>query len=81
MMIKGTARPGMKSGKPMTLQPGGYAMLPSKHVHQFFCTNSCLVYVHSGSAFDIHYVEGQGKEISPDEALKSVKHKTSKEAK
>jgi quercetin dioxygenase-like cupin family protein len=81
MMVKGTARLDMKSGKPITLQPGGYAMLPSKHVHQFLCTNSCLFYVHSESTFDTHYVDGQGKEVPPEEALKSVKHKTSKAAK
>lgn len=72
MMVKGVARLDIKGGKPITLQAGGYAMLPAKHVHQFVCTRSCVFYVHSDAALDIHYVNDQGKDISPDEALKSV---------
>jgi hypothetical protein len=49
--------------------------MPSKHVHQFQCTSkSCLAYVHADSGpFDIHYVDAQGKEIPPEEALKAVR--------
>jgi hypothetical protein len=46
--------------------------MPSKHVHQFRCTTQCLLYIFSDAAFDIHYIDGDGKEISPDEALKKV---------
>jgi quercetin dioxygenase-like cupin family protein len=73
MVVNGTARVEMKSEKPITLRAGGYAMLPAKHAHQFVCTSSCLFYVHSDGPFDIHYVNSQGNEISPDEALKSTK--------
>ena len=81
MMVKGVARLDMKNGKPITLRAGGYAMLPAKHVHQFVCTSSCVFYVHSDGALDIHYVDKQGNDISLDEALKSVNQKPSKKNK
>lgn len=46
-----------------------YAMMPSKHVHQFTCTSACSAFVSSDAAFDIHYVEASGAEISSDAAL------------
>ena len=81
MIVSGTARVQMKDEKPLTLQAGGFALMPAKHVHQFQCVTACTLYVHSDTAFDIHYVDGQGKEISPEEALKAVKEKTVKESK
>jgi hypothetical protein len=50
-------------------------MLPSRHVHQFRCQQTCSIYIYSDVAFDIHYVTPEGTEISPDEALKAVKEK------
>jgi hypothetical protein len=44
-------------------------MMPSKHVHQFTCTSACTAFVSSDAAFDIHYVDTDGKEIPPDTAL------------
>jgi quercetin dioxygenase-like cupin family protein len=73
MLVKGVARVEMKDGKPMTLKEGGFALMPSRHVHQFLCETTCLVYVYSDVAFDIHYVDAQGKEIPPADALKQVK--------
>lgn len=73
MMVTGTARIEMKDGKPLTLEPGGFAMLPSRHVHQFRCEQACTFYIYSDSAFDIHYVDAKGNEISPEEALKAIK--------
>ena len=38
MIVSGSAKVEMKeSGKTEVLGPGGYAMMPSKHVHQFTC--------------------------------------------
>jgi quercetin dioxygenase-like cupin family protein len=73
MMVSGVARLEMKEGEPFTLREGGFAMLPSRHVHQFRCERDCLFYVYSDGAFDIRYVDGQGKEITPGEALKAIK--------
>jgi quercetin dioxygenase-like cupin family protein len=73
MMVTGEGRLEMKDGKPLTLKPGGFAMMPSRHVHQFRCTAACTLYVYSDTLFDIHYVDADGKELSAEEALKAVK--------
>jgi len=77
MMVSGVARLEMKGGKPLTLRAGGFALMPSKHVHQFQCTATCLLYVYSDAAYDIHYVDAQEKEMSPEDALKAVKQTVS----
>jgi quercetin dioxygenase-like cupin family protein len=73
MIVSGSAKVEMKGGSSAILGPGGYAMMPSKHVHQFTCTSACSVFVASDGAFDIHYVDADGKEISPDVALAKKK--------
>ena len=81
MMVSGAGRLEMKDGKPVTLRAGGFAMMPSRHVHQFACAAGCSLYVYSDGIFDMHYVDAQGKEISPDEALKAVKETPATEMK
>lgn len=81
MLVSGVARLEMKDGKPFTLRAGAFAMMPSRHVHQFLCEKACLLYVYSDAAFDIHYVDRQGNEITPAEALKAVKEKAAPEMK
>ncbi|MHB8652424.1 MAG: cupin domain-containing protein [Terriglobia bacterium] len=73
MMASGVGRFQMKDAKPVLLRPGGYAFAPSHHVHQFSCASTCLAFLHSEGPFDLHYVDGSGKEISMDEALKKPK--------
>lgn len=73
MMVSGSARMEMKDGAPVTLKAGGFVLMPSKHVHQFTCTTACSLFVYSDAAFDMHYVDAQGKEIPPEEALRAVK--------
>lgn len=73
MLVSGVAQVEMKDSKPLQLQAGGYAMLPSRHVHQFRCEQACLLYVHSDGPFDIHYVDAKGNEIPPADALKMGK--------
>jgi quercetin dioxygenase-like cupin family protein len=71
MMVHGTAQIETRDGsKPFLLKPGGYAKLPPRHVHQFRCVKECLMYVHADGAFDIHYVDRQGREMAPEAALK-----------
>lgn len=79
MLVSGVARLQTKDGKPMTLRAGGFAMMPAHHVHQFKCISACTMYVYSDAAFDIHYVDATGAELSPDAALKAVKEKTVKQ--
>lgn len=75
MIVSGTGRIEMKDGPSLTLRAGGFALLPSRHVHQFLCKNKCTFFFYSDGAFDIHYVDAQGTELSPDDALKAVKEK------
>lgn len=73
MIVEGSARVQMKDmAKPVALRAGGFAMMPSHHVHEFRCTQACTFFMVSDQKFDIHYVDPQGKEIPPDQALKPV---------
>jgi quercetin dioxygenase-like cupin family protein len=65
----GNATLEMKDMEPTKLSAGGYARMPGKHIHQMTCTNACTVFVTSDGAFDIHYVDKEGKEITKEEAL------------
>ena len=74
MIVSGSAKIEMKDGAhSATIGAGGFAMLPGKHHHQFTCTAACTAFVTSDAAFDIHYVDANGKEISPDVALAKTK--------
>jgi len=69
MIVSGSAKFEMKNHGATTIGPGGYAMMPSKHVHRFTCSSACTGFVTSDAAFDIHYVDAGGKEIAPEAAL------------
>jgi quercetin dioxygenase-like cupin family protein len=71
MVVTGSAKVAMKDGSPATIHSGDYLSLPAKNPHQFSCTAACNLFIVSDAAFDIHYVDKDGKEISPDEALKA----------
>jgi quercetin dioxygenase-like cupin family protein len=73
MMVNGSAKVEMKGGGSSVLGPGGYALAPSKHVHQFTCTTACTAFVSSDRAFDIHYVDANGKELPPPAVSASKK--------
>ena len=73
MIVRGSAKVEMKGGSSAILGPGGYVLMPSKHHHQFTCTSACSAFVTSDGAFDIHYVDANGKELSPDAALAKKK--------
>jgi len=81
MIASGVARIDVKDHKSMTLHSGGFAMLPSKHIHQFHCNSSCQIFVYSDLPFDLHYVNAKGDEITPADANKAVKQKAATEMK
>jgi mannose-6-phosphate isomerase-like protein (cupin superfamily) len=81
MIVSGAARVEMKDGAPVTLEAGGFALMPSQHVHQFRCERACQLYIYADAAFDIHYVDAQGNEIAPPDALKAVKETVATEMK
>jgi quercetin dioxygenase-like cupin family protein len=71
MIVSGSAKVEMKDGSPTALHTGDYVALPEKNAHQFTCVTACTMFILPSGAFDIHYVDKDGKEISSDEALKS----------
>jgi len=70
-VVSGTVTIGMQDGKSFELKEGGYAYIPSKHVHFFSCGGPCVHFVQSDGPYDIHYVNKDGKEIPLAEALKA----------
>lgn len=70
ILVAGVAKLEMRDGGSLTLKAGGFALMPTKHVHQFTCVRACTLYVHSDAAFDLHYVNGEGHEIAPDDAMR-----------
>ena len=76
MFVAGSAKIETKGGEKssgLALGPGGYAVLPAKRVHQFTCSSACTAFVTSDWAFDIHYVDADGKEIPSEAALAKKK--------
>jgi len=71
MVVSGSGKVEMKDGSPMMAHSGSYLNLPGHGVHQFTCTMACTFFIVTEAAFDIHYVDAAGKEISTEEALKS----------
>lgn len=70
MFVSGSAKVEMKDGKPAMAKAGDYIFLPGKHVHQFTCVASCTFFNAVAGAFDIHYVDKDGKEVPPESVLK-----------
>ena len=70
VVISGRGAVTMKDGPPLQFAPGAYASLPSHHAHQASCSRACLLFNGADAAFDIHYVDASGEEISLDKALK-----------
>ena len=81
MIVRGAASLQMKDEKPVTLTAGGFALMPSHHAHQFRCLRACALYVYSDAAFDIHFVDKSGNEISPADAMKPFREKPATEMK
>jgi quercetin dioxygenase-like cupin family protein len=70
MMVSGRGQVEMKGQQPVVLRAGGFAAAPSKHPHEFTCVGGgCQFFLHSDGPFDIHYIDQNGKEISPEQAL------------
>lgn len=72
MLVSGTATVQMKDDKSIGLRPGAFALMPAHHVHRFSCVLACTSFLYSDGAFDIHWVDATGKDISAEEALKAV---------
>jgi len=73
MIVSGKAKAELKDGPASSVGPGDYIFMPGKHVHQFTCTTGCTFFIATEGAFDIHYVDKDGKEIPPEQALAPAK--------
>ena len=71
MMVSGKGKAEMPDGA-QTIATGDYLFLAGKQIHQFTCISSCLVFDVIDDAFDIHYVDSEGKEIPVEQALKPM---------
>ncbi len=71
VVLQGAPLAQMMGQRPVMLRVGSYSQLPSKHVHRFRCTSKvdCLIFMVADAAFDIHFVDDAGKEISTQQAL------------
>jgi hypothetical protein len=58
-----------------------FSYLSAKSIHQFKAVTAVLMLDLPDAAFDIHYVDKSGNEISPDQALKPAAKKKTVSAK
>jgi quercetin dioxygenase-like cupin family protein len=72
-VVSGVVSIRMTDGTSVELKEGGYAYIPSKHVHRFSCSGPCVHFVQSDGPYDIHYVNSAGAEISLAEAVRNDK--------
>lgn len=74
MVVSGSLEVQMKGDKAMVAHRGDFVDMPPHHVHRATCQGAvpCLVFISSNAAFDIHWVDADGKEISIEAALKSA---------
>jgi quercetin dioxygenase-like cupin family protein len=71
MVASGALEAQMKGDQAIVAHSGDFLYLPSHHVHRATCTGSepCMVFLASDAAFDIHWVDADGKEISLEQAV------------
>jgi quercetin dioxygenase-like cupin family protein len=70
LVISGRGTLEMKDARSLEFAAGAYASLPSRHQHQARCTRSCLLFNAADAAFDIHYVDANGDDISLEKAMR-----------
>jgi quercetin dioxygenase-like cupin family protein len=75
MVASGTLETQMKGDKAIVARTGDFVFMPPHHVHRATCngTAPCLVFLSSDAAFDVHWVNEEGKEIPLEEAMKPTK--------
>ena len=69
VLVSGTGEAQMKGGQPMAMKAGDFLFLAGKGIHRFTAKSAVYLYDMPNGAFDIHYVDAEGKEIPPEKAL------------
>ena len=74
MLVSGSLEVQMKDDKAFVARHGDFVYLPGHHVHRATCLGSapCMVFLASDAAFDVHWVDAAGDEISLEAALKNA---------
>jgi len=72
IVVKGKIELEIKGEATKTLVPGDYFYNPSKHLHHTTCLSECILSTTSDRARDVHYVDTEGKEIPPEQALRAT---------
>ncbi len=75
MIVSGTVKSDIADLPSRLLHPGAYFLLPARHPHRVTCRTACEFFDASPGKFDIHYIDGSGKEIPVAQALKAVSEK------
>jgi quercetin dioxygenase-like cupin family protein len=75
LVVSGTGSAQMKDGKSAPVHAGDYAYLPAKNVHQFKAVTAVTMFLLPDAAFDIHYVDRDGKEVPAENVLKAAPKK------
>jgi len=70
LMVSGHATLEMKGADTHKLASGDYLYLAAKGIHQFTCTDGCTLFDVTEGAFDIHYVDKDGKELPVEQVIK-----------
>ncbi len=78
VVISGQGMFAMEGGQRLQFSPGAYASLPSHHLHRASCSRTCLLFSIADAAYDIHYVDANGNEISAKRALQQPSKRTGK---
>jgi quercetin dioxygenase-like cupin family protein len=70
VVVKGNGVVEMKEGKTLNVVPGEFVAMAPKHIHRFTALTDVILYNFPDGPFDIHYVDPDGKEVTPLEAFK-----------
>jgi quercetin dioxygenase-like cupin family protein len=79
VVLRGTIVAQLEGHAPVHVSAGGYSQLPGKHVHRFRCTDEegCLLFVVDEGAFDLHWVDKSGNDVSEEEAYRLAEQESS----
>lgn len=70
VVVQGNGVFEMKEGKTFNVVPGEFVAMAPKHIHRFTALTDVILYNFPNGPFDIHYVDPDGKEITPPEAFR-----------
>ena len=73
MVVSGVGKAEMKGmDKAAMVHAGDFLYIPAKNIHQLTAVTAMTLFNAPEGAFDIHYVDKDGNEIPPDQALGTV---------